>query len=108
MKINRVIELWQKYNVIDNDLIDKLNRISNTSKIDIALSEKSINSSDDKISSENLLNELDKLNHSIPINDGTEKKSKSSSQNKIITKTEISKVNSFKIGQFLKFLIVVF
>ncbi|RNA27646.1 splicing arginine serine-rich 15 isoform X1 [Brachionus plicatilis] len=88
-KINRVIELWQKYSVIEHDLIDKLNRISNTSKIDIALSEKSANNSDDKNST--LSNELDKPDTK---SGGAKKLKPSASPNKI-TKTEISKILEF-------------
>lgn len=32
-----MIQLWQKYNILDQELIDKLNRISATSKLDSAL-----------------------------------------------------------------------
>lgn len=99
-KINRVIELWQKYNVIENDLIDKLNRISNTSKIDIALSEKSANNSDDKTNT--LSNELDR---SADKQGGTAKKLKPSASPNKITKTEISKVQQlFTCGIFFSFI----
>ena len=36
-KINRIIQLWQKYNVFDQELIDSLNRIAATASIDSVL-----------------------------------------------------------------------
>lgn len=86
--------MWQKYNVIDHDLIDKLYRISNTSKIDVALSEKSIKNTTENNSNEIFLNQLEKLNESITNNGTSNKRTKPlSSSNKITTKTEISKVS---------------
>ena len=36
-KITRVLQLWQKYNILDTELIDKLNRISTMATIDCAI-----------------------------------------------------------------------
>ncbi|CAF0714777.1 unnamed protein product [Brachionus calyciflorus] len=116
LKINRVIELWQKYNVIEQELIDQLNRISNTSKIDVALSTNS-DQSDQKNDQENkiidksendlklsainsislngeLINELTKLTSKIKtnVNGAPLKKLKVSTPPITTTKTEISKI----------------
>ena len=36
-KISRVLHLWTKYSVIENDIAEKLNRISSTAKLDAVL-----------------------------------------------------------------------
>ena len=41
--MNKVLSIWQKYSLVDSDLVDKLNKIASTAKIDSVL-----NSSDEK------------------------------------------------------------
>jgi hypothetical protein len=52
--------LWQKYNVIDGDLIEKLNRISEAAKLDMAISNGNLNTSN-----ASSLTDLDKTGVSI-------------------------------------------
>lgn len=47
-KINKVLKLWQKYKILDVEVMDKLFRISSTSKIDSV-----INSANNSIDNEN-------------------------------------------------------
>jgi hypothetical protein len=49
-KITRVLHLWQKYNILDSELIEKLNRLSSIASIDLSINEtlNANNTNDDK------------------------------------------------------------
>jgi hypothetical protein len=56
-KITRIVNLWQKYQIFDSELIDKLQRIASTSKIDSVLTASSSSSTSINNNEETLLNE---------------------------------------------------
>lgn len=55
-KITKVLQLWQKYKIIDSDLFEKLTRISEAAKLEMAISSGSLNLNTSNVSS---LNDLD-------------------------------------------------
>ena len=63
------MHLWQKYNIIDSDLIDKLNKISASAKLDLA-----INANESTQSKEN-----ETLN--VSSNDNKEQEAEKSTEN---------------------------
>lgn len=86
------MQLWQKYNVIESDLIEKLNRISEAAKLDMAINNGNLNTSN-----ASSLTDLDKTGMSI--DDSDTKKLNNSKLNSNKRSSETDRLKKLKYFQ---------